>query len=126
VDEAALRILASRLGVDAVAVTALPATLLVAEVVDRVASVQPGVAVVATLAPGGLAQSRHLIKRLRQAFPELPIVAVRWGPPEGLDEARTQLLAAGATDFAATLGEARERIEQYRRVRTETTPSQAA
>ncbi|HEY7520794.1 MAG TPA: AI-2E family transporter [Methylomirabilota bacterium] len=126
VDEAGLRILVSRLHVDGVAVAALPPTLLVAEVVERVTSAPPGVVVVATVAPGGLAQSRHLIKRLRQAFPELPIVAVRWGPPEGRDEARTQLLAAGASDFAGTLLEARERILQYRQVRTDATPSQAA
>ena len=126
VDEAALRILTSRLAADGVAVTALPPSLLVAEVVERVNAVPPGVAVVATLAPGGVAQSRHLVKRLRQAFPELPIVAVRWGPPEGLEEARAQLQAAGANDFAGTLGEARERILQYRQVRSEATPSQAA
>jgi predicted PurR-regulated permease PerM len=125
VDVAALRILASRLAVDGVAMAALPATLLVAEVVARVTAAPPGAVVVAALAPGGLAQSRHLIKRLRQAFPELPIVAVRWGPREGLDEARTQLTAAGATDFAGTLLEARERILQYRRVHTEATPPQA-
>jgi len=126
VDAAALRILTSRLAVDGVAVAAMPATLLVAEVVDRVTALSPRVAVVATLAPGGLAQSRHLVKRLRQALSELTIVAVRWGPRDGLDEARTQLLAAGANDFAATLGEARERILQYRQVRGEATPSQAA
>jgi len=126
VDAAALRILASRLAVDGVAVAALPATLLVAEVVERVSALSPGVAVVTTLAPGGLAQSRHLVKRLRQALSELTIVAVRWGPREGLEEARTQLLAAGANDFAATLGEARARILQYRQVQSEATPSQAA
>jgi predicted PurR-regulated permease PerM len=126
VDAAALRILASRLAVDGVTVAALPATLLVAEVVDRVSALSPSVAVVTTLAPGGLAQSRHLVKRLRQALSELTIVAVRWGPRDGLEEARTQLLAAGANDFAATLGEARERILQYRQVRSEATPSQAA
>ncbi len=119
IDEAALRILASRLAVDGVAATTLPSTLLVAEVVERVTSLPPGVAVVATLAPGGLAQSRHLVKRLRGAFPELPIVAVRWGPPDGVGEAQAQLLAAGASDFAATLLDARKRILQYRQVRSE-------
>jgi predicted PurR-regulated permease PerM len=126
VDEAALRILASRLASDGVVATTLPPTLLVSEVVERVIALPPGVAVVASLAPGGLAQSRHLVKRLRAAFPELQIVAVRWGPPDGLGEARAQLLAAGASDFAATLLEARERILQYRQVRAEPAPSQAA
>jgi hypothetical protein len=104
----------------------LPSTLLVAEVVERVTVLSPGVAVVAAVGPGGLAQSRHLVKRLRAAFPELPIVAVRWGSPDGVAEARAQLMAAGANDFAATLREARERILQYRQVRNEATPSQAA
>jgi predicted PurR-regulated permease PerM len=126
VDEAALRILASRLAVDGVDVTTLPPTLLAAEVVDRVGSLAPGVAVVASLAPGGLAQSRYLVKRLRAAFPELPIVAVRWGPADGVDDAREQVLAAGATEFAPTFLEGRKRILQYRQVRTEPAPSQAA
>ena len=114
------------IAVDGVAVTALPAMLLVAEVVDRVGALGAGVAVVASLAPGGLAQSRHLVKRLRAVLPDLPIVAVRWGPPDGADEARQQLLAAGATEFAPSLLEARERILQYRQVRAEVTPSHAA
>ena len=126
VDEAALRILASRLGADGVAFTTLPPSLLVAEVVERVTALRSGAAVVASLAPGGLAQSRHLVKRLRAAFPELPIVAVRWGPRDGLEEARAQILAAGANEFAATLLEARERILQYRQVRADAAPSQAA
>ena len=126
VDAAALRILGSRLAVDGVAATTLPASLLVAEVVERVSALSPGAAVIGTLAPGGLAQSRHLIKRLRAAFPELPIVAVRWGPPEGIAEAKEQLVAAGANDFAATLLEARDRVLQYRQVKVEPAPSQAA
>jgi hypothetical protein len=124
VDEAALRIFASRLAADGVSVDTVPASLLAAEVVERVALVDPGAAVVSTLAPGGLAQSRYLVKRVRARFPELPIVAVRWGPPDGAEDARAQLLAAGATDVAVTLREARERVLQYRQVRTE--PSQAA
>jgi predicted PurR-regulated permease PerM len=126
VDEAALRIFASRLAADGVSVDTVSASLLAAEVVERVALVDPGAAVVATLAPGGLAQSRYLVKRLRARFAELPIVAVRWGPPDGAEDARAQLLAAGATDVAVTLREARERVLQYRQVRTEPAPSQAA
>jgi hypothetical protein len=126
VDETALRILASRLSVDDVDVAMLPSSVLAAEAVERAAGVEPAVAVVATLAPGGVAQARYLIKRLRARFPDLPVVAVRWGPPDGRDEARAQLLAAGATEFAATLREVRERVLQYRKVRTEPAPSQAA
>jgi predicted PurR-regulated permease PerM len=127
VDEAAVRILASRLAADGVEFDAAPAGLLAAEVVDRVALVTPAVVVVGAVAPGGLAQARYVIKRLRARFPELPLIAVRWGPPDGRDEARTQLLGAGATDFVATLREARARVLQFRQVETtEPAPSRAA
>jgi predicted PurR-regulated permease PerM len=126
VDETALRILAGRLGVDGVAVDVVSSSLLAAEVVERAAAGDPGVIVVTAVAPGGLSQARYLIKRLRARYPELPVVAVRWGPPDGREDARAQLTAAGASEFAATLREARERVLQYRQVRTEPAPSQAA
>ena len=126
VDETAVRLLAGRLAVDGVEVDPVPSSLLAAEVVERVAVFEPAVTLVATVAPGGLSQARYLIKRLRARYPELPIVAVRWGPPDGRDEARAQLTAAGANEFAATLREARERVLQYRQLRTEPAPSQAA
>ena len=126
VDEMALRILAGRLGVDGVAVDTVSSSLLAAEVVDRVAAGDPGVIVVTAVAPGGLSQARYLIKRLRARYPELPVVAVRWGPPDSREDARAQLTEAGASEFAATLREARERVLQYRQVRTEPAPSQAA
>jgi methanogenic corrinoid protein MtbC1 len=126
VDDVALRLLAGRLSVDGVDVQTVGAALLSAEVVDRVAAAEPGVVVVAMLAPGGLAQARYVVKRVRARLPELPVVAVRWGPPDGQAEARAQLLAAGATEFTTTLREARERVLQYRQVRTEPAPSAAA
>ena len=126
VDEAALRILASRLATDGVHVDTAPSSLLASEVVERVSAQEPAVVVVANLAPGGLSHARYLIKRLRDRFADLPIVAVRWGSSDGREEARTQLLAAGATDFAASLREVRERVLQYRQVRTEPASSHAA
>jgi hypothetical protein len=126
VDEAAMHILASRLAVDGVEFDTAPASLLAAEVVDRVALFAPAVVVVGAVAPGGLAQGRYVIKRLRARFPELPLIAARWGPPDGRDEARAQLVAAGATEFVATLREARASVLQYRQVETEPAPSRAA
>jgi len=126
VDEAALRILTSRLTADGAEVETAPSSLLAAEVVERAALLEPAVVVVATLAPGGLGHARYLIKRLRERFAELPIVAVRWGPGDGREEARAQLLAAGATEFAGSLREVRAHVLQYRQVRPEPAPSQAA
>ena len=114
------------LAVDGVETDMAPASLLAAEVVERAAAQPASVVVVVTVAPGGVAQARYVIKRLRARLAELPMVAVRWGPPEGVDQAREQLLTAGATGFAGTLREAREQVLQYRQVRTEPAPSQAA
>jgi predicted PurR-regulated permease PerM len=126
VDEAALRILASRLVGDGVELETLPSSLLASEVVERAAAQEPPVVVIGSLAPGGLGHARYLIKRLRDRFADLPIVAVRWGPSDGRDEARGQLLAAGATEYAGSLRDVRARVLQYRQVRTEPAPSQAA
>jgi hypothetical protein len=126
IDEAAVRILASRLAADGVAVERAPSALLAAEIVERAATSAPAVVVVGLVAPGGLAHARYVIKRLHARLPELPVVAVRWGPPGGFDEARAQLAAAGAPDVVGTLSDARARVLQYRRVETEPAPSQAA
>jgi predicted PurR-regulated permease PerM len=126
IDEAAVRILASRLAADGVAVERAPSALLAAEIVERVAASAPAVVVVGLVAPGGLAHARYVIKRLHARLPELPVVAVRWGPPGGFEEARAQLAAAGAPDVVGTLSDARARVLQYRHVETEPVPSQAA
>jgi len=67
-----------------------------------------------------------VLKRLRARFADLPLVATCWSAPDEADEARAALVDAGATDVATTLGEARDRIVQYRRVRAEPAPPRAA
>jgi len=83
-------------------------------------------AVVASLAQDGLAHARYVLKRLRARFPDLPLVAACWSPPDDRDEACTALLGAGASEVATTLSETRDRILQYRRVRAEPAPPRAA
>jgi methylmalonyl-CoA mutase cobalamin-binding subunit len=124
IDEAALRILASRLAVDGLDVDMAPSRLLAAEVVERASLLSPAVVVVGTMAPGGVAHARYLIKRLRARFPDLPVIAVRWGSLAGLEEARAQLTAAGANEVVSTVRETRDRILAFRQVRA--APSQAA
>ena len=53
-------------------------------------------AVVASLAQDGLAHARYVLKRLRARFPDLPLVAACWSPPDDRDEACAALLGAGA------------------------------
>jgi predicted PurR-regulated permease PerM len=100
--------------------------LLTAEIVAQVAEREPGVVIVAAVAPGGLAHSRYLIKRLRAQFPELAIVAARWSVAEHADEARAPLLEAGATEVATTLAEARDLVLQYRQVHADAARTHAA
>jgi predicted PurR-regulated permease PerM len=126
VDAATLQMLASRIAHDGVRLELAEAGLLAAELVERVAAVEPAVVVVASLGRGGLAHARYILKRLRARFSELPVVAACLSPRDDLDEACAGLLDAGATEVATTLGQTRDRILQYRRVRAEPAPPRAA
>ena len=126
VDAAALRLLAGRVRPDGVRLELVDPGTLTAEVLERVATSEPGVVVVASLAQPGLAHARYVLKRLRARFPDLPLVAACWSPADDAEAACAALLDAGASDIATTLGEARERILQYRQVRAEPAPTRAA
>jgi predicted PurR-regulated permease PerM len=102
------------------------AAMLLSEVVSVVGERPPDVVLVAALAPGGLSQTRYLCKRLRAAFPDLPILVGRWSSDEATDEARTMLLAAGATEVGFTLMDTRRLALQYARVRRPVAPSASA
>ena len=126
VDAAALRMLAVRVATEGVRLDVADAGVLAAEVLERVEAMRPGVVVVASVAANGLGHARYVLKRLRARFADLPLVATCWSAPDEADEARAALVDAGATDVATTLGEARDRIVQYRRVRAEPAPTRAA
>jgi predicted PurR-regulated permease PerM/CheY-like chemotaxis protein len=81
-----------------------------AEMVERVRQHRLALICLATITPGGLAQSRHLCKRLRVHFPDLQIVFGRWGPNEHLDEDRKSLLAAGADHVGSTILETQAQV----------------
>src|SRR5438093_731272 len=126
VDAAALRMLAARVATEGGRLDVADAGVLAAEVLERVEAMRPGVVVVASVAANGLGHARYVLKRLRARFADLPLVATCWRAPDEADEARAALVDAGATDVATTLGEARDRIVQYRRVRAEPAPPRAA
>lgn len=71
---------------------------------------------ISSVAPGGLAQTRHLAKRLRARVPKAKIVVGRWGLANEfreIEEQRKLLLAAGADQVTATLMETRDVITQF-------------
>ncbi len=81
-----------------------PAGGLVSEMMASVQAAQPGLICVSSLE--GTGRTRHLVKRLRTACPEIPILVGCWGLQSSA-EVRPELVAAGANDVVTTLAEAR-------------------
>ena len=80
------------------------------EILQDVKQKTPALFCVGFIPPGGLSASRHLCKLLHARLPELTIVVGHWGSHEKVHQNRETLLAAGATQVAATLIEARDQI----------------
>ena len=81
------------------------------EIASLAAEKKPSVVLIAALPPEGLAQARHLCKRLRARLPDLKILVGRWGgaDPKAKDD-REALLAAGADDVGVTLAQSRDQL----------------
>jgi predicted PurR-regulated permease PerM len=95
-------------------ITLIVAQTLTSEVIDQVAESGPALVCIASLPPGGLAQTRYLCKRLRARFPELKIIVGRWGTSS--ENNWSSLLAAGADKVGATLAETRDQIIQLSQI----------
>ena len=80
-----------------------PAGALVSETIATVVGANPAAIFVSSLEGSG--RARHLVKRLRAACPDIPIVVGCWGHES--PRLRPDLCAAGADDVVTTLGEAR-------------------
>ncbi len=83
---------------------------LTAELLELTARETPALVCIASLAPGGLAHTRYLCKRLSRRFPSLRIVVGRWGEEPG-GTRRTDFDDAGATSTALSLVETRQKLE---------------
>jgi predicted PurR-regulated permease PerM/methylmalonyl-CoA mutase cobalamin-binding subunit len=118
-DETALAMLGHLLAESRIEMDTLPADALPAEIVDDARERRFGVVVVGALPPGGLAQARHLVKRLRAALPEMKIVVGRWGVREDVEATREALTAAGADAVGTSLLETRDLVARF--VRTTAT-----
>jgi hypothetical protein len=96
-DEAALFMLSAVLDPAVFEVIATSSAMLSAEVIDQVKQTQPDVLCIAALAPGGVAQTRLLCRRLRSSFPDLD-------PGRTLGSARRNRQDARAGDDVWSLG----------------------
>jgi hypothetical protein len=83
--------------------------LLASEVVPLITEKSPAIIFIATVSPGGLAQTRYLCKRLRTVFPNLKIAVGRWGMG---NEESDSILRAGADRVGKTMIETREQMIQ--------------
>ena len=83
--------------------------VLTAEVVALIGEKSPALLFIATVSPGGLAQTRYLCKRLRARFPNLKIAVGQWGMGGG---DRSSILLAGADKVGITMIETRDQMMQ--------------
>ena len=105
-DEAATTMLRELLDPLRYAWVAASADHLASDVVTLIAGEAPDVLCIASVPPGGLAQAKYVCLRARAGFPELPIMAARWGlRADAMEKDRNQLAAAGANELHATLAE---------------------
>jgi len=95
-------------------VTIIDDQTLTSEVIDRIAGQGPGLVCIASLPPGGLAQTRYLCKRLRKRFPDQKIFVGRWGNRG--EHSGDSLLAAGADHVETTISETRDQVIQLSQI----------
>jgi predicted PurR-regulated permease PerM len=87
---------------------------LTSEVIEQIAEKSPALVCLASLPPGGLAQTRYLCKRLRKRFPNLKIIVGRWGSRN--ENNGNSLLAAGADKVGTTTIETRDQVIQLSQI----------
>ncbi len=122
-DEVALLMLKQRLDPTRFAVSIASPDLLVSEAVTRVEEETPVAVVIGALAGAGHPlHLRHLCKRLRARFPDLPIVVGWWGVDGGDESARQAMVTAGADRVTTTLAEACAQLQELAPLQRAATP----
>ena len=104
-DEVALQMLRHLLDPVRYTVEVVPTAVLAGEVGALLEQHQAPLLCVGGLAPGGMAQTRYLCKRLRAQLPALKIVVGRWGATDHSNNSHDLLRAAGADAIGTTLQE---------------------
>lgn len=89
----------------------VPTEMLTAEVAGRAVEGRFALVCIGSIAPGGLAHTRYLCKRLRQALPNAKILVGRWGEREPSEN--QQILEAGADGVTETLERTRMQLAAW-------------
>lgn len=109
-DEVSLRMLGALLHDTGVSLDVVSGRMMVSEIIAMVRDRAYGLVCIADLPPSAPSKTRYLVKKLRQAQPNLGIVVGRWAPPSLRDEGSEPLLDTGATAVGATLIETRDQL----------------
>jgi predicted PurR-regulated permease PerM len=107
-DKLPLQMLKQLLEVSGASVEVLSTKMLSGEVISGVAEQRPSAVCIASVGPGGLAQTRLLCKRLSSQIPNLTIAVGRWSRDDNPDQVRERLLEAGAGRVDTSLLEMRD------------------
>ena len=102
------------------------ARLLTSELVSHVKKQGYAVVCLADLPPSPPSRTRFLVKKLREAMPDLRIVVGRWASADLADETTEPLTAAGASHVAASLLETRKYLAEAALVAAPEMPVAAA
>ena len=94
-------------------IESLGATVLTAEVLSLVEQRQVQLICLGGIAPGGMAHTRYLCKRLRTRFSDLKIVVGRWGFSGNSAESQHLLRQAGADAVETTLHDTCSQLMQF-------------
>jgi predicted PurR-regulated permease PerM len=111
-DETALHMLAQLLEETPIAIDVLSSRSLVSELITAVQERGSSVVCMVDLPPSPSSKTRHIIKKLRTALPDVKIVVGRWAPPALADDEVRPLVEAGATEVASTIIETRNQLRQ--------------
>ena len=110
-DMVALQMLEKLLDPDRWRIRMVAPETLTAELLELIAHEDPAFVCIASLAPGGLAHTRYLCKRLSRHFPDLRLIVGRWGEDTVEGRHRQDLEDAGASTTASSLIETRQKLE---------------
>ncbi|WP_162301457.1 hypothetical protein, partial [Cognatilysobacter segetis] len=113
VDEVALTMLGKLVDMGRIDWAPATSAVLASDVVEQVRAAGVDAVVLVSVPPGGLAQVRYVIKRLRTAFDDLPVLVVRPGLQSGAQmRQRRELAELGVSRLATTLSAAASELRK--------------
>jgi predicted PurR-regulated permease PerM len=111
-DEMALHMLAQFLEETSITVEVLSSRTLVGELIAAIQEQNCPIVCIADLPPSPSSKTRYLVKKLRNALPDVKIEVGRWAPAALADDDPRPLMEAGATHVASAMAETANQLRQ--------------